>query len=434
MQQPDPAWQISTLADSARTLADRGEKAEAEKIYQQILQVAPYHIRALNFLSVRAMEKGDLETSQQYLERALRAAPERPILHENMAVVHRARGELTQALASLDRAIALKPGFRTALLQKGSILEQLGKPDEAVEAFYLGCHQLIDYRQPVTSDSVAPALHDLVSHAAAMIRLRQMALFDEALEPVRARHGNEALSRVQAAAEDYLGERPVKREHALQRPSFVYIPDVAPRAFFERTDIPWMPQLETATAGILAELQAVLADGEGLAPYVQIDAGQDPQQWRELNGSTQWSSFHFIKAGQWNAANCARCPYTTEVLKSLPLPQINGHSPEALFSILRPGTHIPPHFGLGNYKLAVHLPLVVPPDCAIRVGNETRGWSAGEGLAFDDSFQHEAWNKSDKVRAVLIIDAWNPLLSQAETEGMSALIGAVNTFNLKYQR
>ena len=434
MQQPDSAWQISTLADSARFLADRGEKAEAEKIYQQILQVAPYHIRALNFLSVRAMERGELEASQQYLERALRAAPERPILHENLALVHRARGELTQALASLDRAIALKPGFRTALLHKGSILEQLGRPDEAIIAYYQGCNQLIDYRQPINEGSIAPSLHNLVSHAAAAMRGRQMALIEEALAPLRQRHGDGALDRVQATAEDYVGERHAKRVHALQRPSFIYMPGLTPRAFFERSDISWLPQLEAATPGILAELQAVLAGGEGLAPYVQIDAGQNPQQWRELNGSAQWSSFHFIKAAQWNEANCSRCPYTAQVLRSLPLPQIEGHSPEALFSILSPGTHIPPHFGLGNYKLAVHLPLIVPSDCAIRVGNETRGWTPGEGLAFDDSFQHEAWNKSDSVRAVLIIDAWNPLLSPAETEGMSALIGAINTFNQRYQR
>ena len=434
MQQPDSAWQISTLADSARFLADRGETAEAEKIYQQILQIAPYHIRALNFLSVRAMERGELEASQQYLERALRAAPERPILHENMALVHRARGELTQALASLDRAIAFKPGFRTALLHKGSILDQLGKPDEAIVAYYQGCHQFIDYRQPIDAGAIAPSLHNLVSQATAAMRRCQVDLIEEALAPLRQRHGDAALGRVQAAAEDYVGVRPAKREHALQRPSFVHMPGITPRAFFERTEISWLPRLEAATPGILSELQAVLAVGEGLAPYVQIDAGQDPQQWRDLNGSAQWSSFHFIKAAQWNDANCARCPYTAEVLKSLPLPQIDGHSPEALFSILRPGTHIPPHFGLGNYKLAVHLPLIVPPDCAIRVGNETRGWTPGEGLAFDDSFQHEAWNKSDSVRAVLIIDTWNPLLSPAETEGMSALIGAIKAFNEKYQR
>jgi len=61
--------------------------------------------------------------------------------------------------------------------------------------------------------------------------------------------------------------------------------------------------------------------------------------------------------------------------------------------------------------LRCHLPLVVPdPDlCAIRVGNETVHWKEGELIIFDDSFDHEAWNKSNKDRIVLMFDIPNPL-------------------------
>ena len=40
---------------------------------------------------------------------------------------------------------------------------------------------------------------------------------------------------------------------------------------------------------------------------------------------------------------------------------------EAFFSRLVPGAHIPPHYGLTNTRLTVHLPLIVPEDCGIRV-------------------------------------------------------------------
>jgi aspartyl/asparaginyl beta-hydroxylase (cupin superfamily) len=61
-------------------------------------------------------------------------------------------------------------------------------------------------------------------------------------------------------------------------------------------------------------------------------------------------------------------------------------------------------------QLRCHLPLVVPDEklCGIRVGNETRHWKEGELMVFDDSHDHEAWNKADKPRAVLMFDIPNP--------------------------
>ncbi len=74
----------------------------------------------------------------------------------------------------------------------------------------------------------------------------------------------------------------------------------------------------------------------------------------------------------------------------------------------------------------VHLPLVVPQPCAIRAGSETRTWTPGECLIFDDSYEHEAWNHSDETRMVLIFEAWNPLLTEVEREGLRKLIRAVD--------
>jgi aspartyl/asparaginyl beta-hydroxylase (cupin superfamily) len=64
----------------------------------------------------------------------------------------------------------------------------------------------------------------------------------------------------------------------------------------------------------------------------------------------------------------------------------------------------------------VHLPLIVPDGCEFRVGGETRPWRIGKAFAFDDTIEHEAWNRSNEDRAVLIIDAWNPHLSEQERE------------------
>jgi len=100
-----------------------------------------------------------------------------------------------------------------------------------------------------------------------------------------------------------------------------------------------------------------------------------------------------------------------------------------LFSLLRPGAHIAPHHGFMNGRYICHLPLIVPDDCAMRVGSETRPWAEGKACVFDDSIEHEAWNRhADRLRVVLIFDVWRPELSGEERELIGAILNAVDDY------
>src|ERR1700744_1142989 len=89
---------------------------------------------------------------------------------------------------------------------------------------------------------------------------------------------------------------------------------------------------------------------------------------------------------------------------------------------MRAGTHIAPHCGPTNLRLRCHLGIAVPAgDCAIRVGDETRFWTEGECLVFDDHFEHEAWNHTGEDRIVLIVDLWHPSLTGAEIRLLQGL-------------
>ena len=98
-----------------------------------------------------------------------------------------------------------------------------------------------------------------------------------------------------------------------------------------------------------------------------------------------------------------------------------ANAPTAMFSLLRPGARITPHNGMFNTRLICHLPLIVPPGCGFRVGNEIREWEVGKLIVFDDSIEHEAWNDSDRDRVVLIFDVWRPELSAQERLEVGAL-------------
>ena len=70
----------------------------------------------------------------------------------------------------------------------------------------------------------------------------------------------------------------------------------------------------------------------------------------------------------------------------------------------------------------------MPPDCALKVGGEIHEWRTGRVVMFDDTYEHEAWNRSSTTRVVLIFDVWNPHLTEAERAALADLIAAMGDF------
>jgi aspartate beta-hydroxylase len=213
-----------------------------------------------------------------------------------------------------------------------------------------------------------------------------------------------------------------------QQPSFLYFPELAAIEFHERANFPWLDSIEAATDDIRAELLDVLAeDGADLEPYISHENGRPiEQKWRELNQSRRWSVYYLWREGVAYQEHLARCPRTMAALESWPRCEVPGSSPSAMFSILDAKTRIPPHTGVYNTRLFVHLPLIVPPGCRFRVGGEQREWEPGHAFVFDDTIEHEAWNDSDQPRAVLIFDIWNPDVREEEREMVSITIAGVS--------
>ena len=56
----------------------------------------------------------------------------------------------------------------------------------------------------------------------------------------------------------------------------------------------------------------------------------------------------------------------------------------------------------------------MPENCALNVGGELHEWQEGRVVVFDDTYEHEAWNRSERTRVILIFDMWNPYLTEPE--------------------
>lgn len=127
----------------------------------------------------------------------------------------------------------------------------------------------------------------------------------------------------------------------------------------------------------------------------------DPWVQRSMHGSG-WSVYGLVAAGHPVPGGCEQCPRTTEVLAEF------GGIGLAGFSRMAPGTHIAPHSGWAENEYRLHLGLVVPDGCRLRVADETRAWQEGKCLIFDDTVEHEAWNDSTQVRGNLMVDFLRP--------------------------
>jgi aspartyl/asparaginyl beta-hydroxylase (cupin superfamily) len=127
----------------------------------------------------------------------------------------------------------------------------------------------------------------------------------------------------------------------------------------------------------------------------------DPWVQREMYGEG-WSVYGLIAFGKPIEAALAKCPNTAAAIAAVPNLTTAG------FSRLAPGAHIKPHVGWVTTVYRAHLGLIVPEHCALRVGDETRAWREGGTLIFDDTTEHEAWNRSDRTRTVLLFDFVRP--------------------------
>ena len=219
-----------------------------------------------------------------------------------------------------------------------------------------------------------------------------------------------------------------KRDIHPQQPSVLYLPYLPQRQFFEREEFEWVEALEAATGDIREELVRLLAEDAPFRPYVEAEENRPRRNFAGLLDDPSWSAFYLWKDGARVDDNARRCPRTIEALAKVPLSNIGSRTPSVLFSMLRPGAHIPPHHGMLNSRLICHLPLIVPEGCWLRVGNETRIVEAGKMMIFDDSIEHEAKNESSETRIILLFDIWRPELDEAERAGISAIFDAIDKF------
>jgi aspartyl/asparaginyl beta-hydroxylase (cupin superfamily) len=326
-----------------------------------------------------------------------------------LSAMARATNDFPACFTALDRALKLRPLDFAALLMRATQLHNAGRVSEAGPAYGRALAQ--------APDPAPPQLEPVLAAAAE----RYQAWQEGEAEQLRSAVGGAVAPKLERFITNAVRLTAPDREGATH---YCY-PGLPEIPFHDRVRFDWIEGFDAATDTIQSEFEAVLAaEAVELVPYIQYPEGVPLAQWQALNKSRDWTAIHLIERGRMIAANARHCPHTMKLLASLPQPSIPGAGPNAMFSLLAPNTHIPPHTGIANTRLVCHLPLIVPPGCWFRVGDDRREWQRGKAWVFDDTIEHEAMNPSDALRVILIVDLWHADLDAEERAGVAAVIGA----------
>ncbi|MDB6092146.1 MAG: aspartyl beta-hydroxylase [Gammaproteobacteria bacterium] len=411
----------------ARQLLESGRFAEAERAYQEVLEKAPDNAEALNVIALAALRTGKAQRAVDLLGRAATANPQDPVTQHHLGRAYEALGDLPRAAMAHAEAVRLEPAFFIARLYLGVCLEQLRVHEEALVQYKRALDDAQGQGRWLNPATTPTPLQPMVSHAVVAVRQGRHALFETLIAPLRARYGSESMSRVEWCVRIYLNEEPAVYPDPRQRPKFLLFPGLPTSAYIDLAQFDWIEALQAATPAIREELDRLLPSPTGRERVFESEA-LEAQNMRGLEAAPSWNGYYFFRHGERRDDNCRSCPATTGALESLPLARIREHGPEVLFSVFTAGTLLMPHRGVTNTRVVGHLPLIVPEDCALSVGGEIHEWRTGKIVVFDDTYEHEAWNRSRNTRVVLIFDVWNPYLSDAERAAVTDLVAAIGDF------
>lgn len=378
---------------------------------------APNANAALVQTAILSLAEGDAASARDLLEEAIAAGHADASAWLALAHARSLLGDDAGKIAAIDAALALQPSDLRALLAKADHLTAEGDA-RAASAFYgaaLRYLPRIDQLPPRLQEGLrrAQAANQKIAH--------ELEGFVRARLESRGLGAGEGPRRLSYAMDLLFGR---KRAY-LQEPQYMYYPELPQIQFYKRCDLPWLDALEAATSAIRRELEGVA--GGDFRPYVTQTPGRPSRSQQGLLDNPDWSAFYLYRFGE-EQEGALRCPRTMAALADAPLTRIPGRAPSILFSKLAAGAHIPAHTGMLNVRLICHLPLIVPPGCVFRVGADERPWVEGKAWVFDDTIEHEAWNRGDADRYVLLFDVWRPELSHEERAGVAALCEALDDY------
>ena len=428
--QADPRWQRALELDA------QGQALSAEATYAALLREYAGEPALLRRMARLASLRGDAARAASLLQSCRRGGESDDSIAIELSHALAESGQFEAAERELEMLVQREPDHALGWLLLGRLREMAGAKLGALQAWLQAVVQARQAGRWFDEASTPRAWAPLVRRATQIVRQGQRELLMGLVSDLQARYGAVEMKRVDKALRGWLREFDATPADPRQRPRFLYFPDLPSTAYHDPMLQPWAPQLLDAFTDIREEAITVTRLERELPDFIAPPKDGPADTYVDGDGpEPSWKAFFFYRHGQRFDENHDRAPRTSAVLESVELCRIRDEAPEVLFSVLRPGSHIKPHHGVSNVRLVLHLPLVVPAGCALRVVDHgDHAWKEGRPMMFDDTFLHEAWNRSDRTRLILLMDCWNPHLATAERQAVKEIVETISGLRLASRR
>lgn len=400
-----------------------GNYEQALIMAKSVLTEHPTDVYCLSVVANDDFSKGNLDSAKNHLLNALEIEPNELNLNRNLGLLYNRQGEFKASVEVFIRAIEHNFEHQEILLDvllMGISLDKI-LPELSVRLINLVFKSSPALHTAYMNNEELPLIVEASQIANGIVRDYKYVHQKKALEVISLGFEEKEKQRLYEFLDVFHGFKQPVSKHKMQNPTYHVFPDLEAKPFYQTNQFDWVANLENSWQEIKQELVSIYKRDSDVKPYIDgVLTGVEGLD--SLADSLDWSSVHLIKAGQYNQDLLDKCPITRDIIQKIPLPLLDGNAPEAFLSVLKPGAEIKPHYGLSNIKLTVHLGLEIPDGCAIRVGDETQTWENGKVLIFDDTFEHEAWNRSNSERMVFILEIWHPDLTVLEKQGIQKVM------------
>jgi tetratricopeptide (TPR) repeat protein len=126
---------IAELFQAAIRCHQVGNFAQAETLYQQVIQADAAHAEAHHFLGLVAFQTGRNQVALNLIRRSIALNPENSDAHYNLGNVHSGQGRLAEGAECFQQALRLNPRHADASNNLGLFYAQLGQFSEAGKYF-----------------------------------------------------------------------------------------------------------------------------------------------------------------------------------------------------------------------------------------------------------------------------------------------------------
>lgn len=414
-------FEVDHLLARAEKFKQQENFSAAASCYKDILSFRPEHIDARRRLARLQFDAGEYSDAVELVRQTIQLQPDLALLYIDLALIYESIGLITDAIDCLKTSLAKESDDPFVWLLLGRLEKRIGNSHGVMKSWYRAIHLAQGEGLWLDESSTPPELIPLVTEAVSVVRKKRRELFFNSFDELRVKFGHDALRRVEKSLMAYLGEIDFHSSDQRQNPQKFFFLDLPVEPYAKIDQFDWIEKLNDSFVDIKSEAMSEFVAAGSFDEYFSPSAGKDSAHYVSKKGA--WEAYFFYRHGKRYDVNHASCPKTSSVLNSIDLCRIKDQGPEVCFSVLKPGTHLLPHYGATNIRYVAHLPLSVPQDCALNlidVGEHQ--FRENKIVIFDDTYQHEAWNRSSEVRINLLMDCWNPHLTEVERLALTNLM------------